>query len=150
MKKIGLIFCFLIFTSVVFGQQFLWSTSKDANFTYLPLDSVVNEVLNYYDQYDYYSDGAGFNKDEFLNFFEANDNDSEVWRNFKTKINEIEDLTVYAFRAHLEEGSGILVISISKNNVNVVAFSNIYDSSSIGTYSSSRDKFKKWFKSLLK
>ncbi|MDR2964790.1 MAG: hypothetical protein LBU88_03340 [Treponema sp.] len=49
MKRIWFIIYFFIFTSSLFGQQFLWSTVRDTAERYVPLNNVTREVLNIYD-----------------------------------------------------------------------------------------------------
>ncbi|GAO27778.1 hypothetical protein JCM15548_14629 [Geofilum rubicundum JCM 15548] len=115
----------------------------------MPLDSVVSEVLNIYEMYDYYIDGAGFNKQNFFELLESTINDSDSLEDFKKLIDETENLKVTAFRANLGEGSAVLIVIISKDHINMIAFSNIYDPSSIQTGPFRKDKFERWFKSLL-
>jgi hypothetical protein len=144
MKKIGFIICFLVLSSSIFGQQILWSTVKNIEGKYVPLSKVTNEVLELYDQYQYYYDFSGFSKDVFLERFNNAD-----W------INDIEELTVFAMRANdyavLGEGqnSFVIVFCVSKNNVNMLSFTNSYESGGIRTYSSDRNKFLRWFRTLL-
>lgn len=151
MKNIGFIFCFIIFTSSAFGQQFLWSTVKDSTIKYVPLENVTNEVLEFYDHYDLYYDGAGFSKEGFFKMFEGsqsykNSNTSQ-WKYFKQKIDKINDLTVFAFRSNSGKGSAILVLCVTKENVNLITFSNIYEGDA--QFTTDREKFAKWFKTLL-
>ena len=152
MKKIGFIFCFIILASSVFGQQFLWSTTKDTLNKwekYVPLEMVTSEVLNFYDLYQLYFDGSGFSKDGFIEFIKKFKNNSEGWGDLENKINKIEDLTVFAFKGNSGQGSYVFVMCISKNNVNLIMFSNNYEPGCISTHSYERDKFARWFKTLL-
>jgi len=143
MKRIWFIICFLIFTSSLFGQQFLWSTVRDTAERYVPLNNVTREVLNFYDQYTWYYDYSGFNKNRFIENFDYGFEDWE-W------LYEIEELTVFALRSNSGGGSIVLVMCISKNNVNTLLFSNnIIDRGSIMTHSSDRNKFSNWFKTIL-
>ena len=153
MKKIVFVSCFLLFTMSIFGQQFLWSTEKDTSSIrerYVPLASVTNEVLNYYDLYRYYLDLTGFNKDGFYNIFKETIDDSDEWKEIKKKIDKIVDLTVFAFKGNSGQGSFVVVMSISKNNVNIIMFTNNPEPGCLMTFSTDRDKFAKWFKTLLK
>jgi len=129
----------------VFGQQFLWSTIKDSISKYVPLENVTNEVLKFYDQYEYYFDLAGFSKDGFFELIENYEIKSYSWENIKNRIFDITDLTVFAFRGNLGRGSMIFVMCISKADVNMLIFANAYDTDAITTHRSSREKFKNWF-----
>jgi len=149
MKKIGLIISFIALTSSVFGQQFLWSTVKDSTSKYVPLKNVISEVLNFYDQYEYYYDYSGFSKERFFEFVEKFENNSKDWKIVKKKINEIEDLMVFALRDNLGRGSVVSVICFSKDNVNLIIFSNTYEPDCLLTYSTRREKFANWFRTLL-
>jgi hypothetical protein len=145
MKKIGILVCFLILTSSVFGQQFLWSTVRDTADRYVSLNNVTREVLEFYDQYKFYYDFSGFTKNRFIENFDYGFEDWE-W------LYEIEDLTVFALRSNSGRGSIVLVMCISKNNVNTLIFTN---TSELGynwimTHGgSSREQFSRWFRTLL-
>ena len=142
MKKNGLIICFLILTSSLFGQQFLWSTLKSNDEKYVSLNDVAKEVLNFYDQYKFYYDFSGFNKDRFIESFNYGF-DAWEW------IYKIEELTVFALRSNSGRGSVVIVMCISKDNVNTIVFSNTLESDFIMTHESDREKFVRWFKTLL-
>jgi len=142
MKKI-VIFIFLSFLVVsAFGQQILWSTMKSNDERYVPINNVTKEVLNFYDQYKFYYDFSGFSKDRFIEYFDYGFEDWE-W------LYEIEDLTVFALRSNLGRGSVVLVMCISKDNINMIIFSNTIEEDFIMTYQSDREKFANWFKTLL-
>jgi len=144
MKKIGFTIFFLILTVSAFGQQFLWSTVKDKAERYVPLNNVTKEVLTFYDQYNRYYDFSGFSKDRFLDSF---DYGFEDWK----WLYDIENLTVFALRSNSGRGSVVLVMIISKNNVNTLVFANNaelgYDYMLTGSYK--RDQFINWFKTIL-
>ncbi|MDR2717543.1 MAG: hypothetical protein LBB89_05710 [Treponema sp.] len=144
MKKYVLLFVFLILTSSVFGQQFLWSTERDKAERYVPLNNVTREVLTFYDQYDLYYDFSGFSKDRFIKMF---DYGFEDW----SFLYDIEKLTVFALRSNTGRGSIVLVMCISKDNVNTLIFTNTPELGRnwIMTYSSDRDKFSQWFKTIM-
>lgn len=157
MKKIGLIIFWVILASSVVGQQFLWSTSKDTTFTweeYISLDNVSDKILEFYDHYDFYYDGTGFSKEGFFEFFEDSQSYKKAntarWKALTKKINEINDLTVFAFKDNLGHGSVILVICIIRNNVNLISFSNTLEDDAIITGDYGRKKFASWLKTLLK
>jgi len=147
MRKIGFIIGFVVLTSSVFGQQFLWSTVKDTTSNYVPLNDVINEVLKFYDHYDFYYDASGFSKDRFFEFVENFENNSDDWKKLKKKIYDIKDLTVFALRDNLGRGSVVFVMCISKDNINMLLFSNNYEPDAILT--TDRNKFVNWFKTLL-
>jgi hypothetical protein len=153
MKKFLLAFFLVAFTASVFGQQFLWTTIKDSATKYVPLESVTEKVLEFYDHYEFYNDGSGYSKAGFFKMFEGsksfNNSNTSLWKGLKNKINEIDSQTVIAFKSNLGQGSVILVMCISKENVNLISFSNNYEQDALLTYSSEREKFSKWFKTLL-
>jgi len=149
MKKNGFIIGLMVLTSSVFGQQFLWSTVKDSTSRYVPLKNVIEEVLNFYDQYQYYYDYSGFSKDRFFEFVKDFNSKSDDWKKIKKKINEIEELIVFALRDNLGRGSVVSVICISKDNINMLVFSNTYESNCMMTHRSKRESFTNWFKTLL-
>ena len=153
MKNIGFIFCFMILTSSAFGQQFLWSTVKDTTIKYVPLEDVTDEVLEFYDHYEYYYDGAGFSKEGFFKMYEGSqsykNSKTSQWNDFKKKIDKIDNLTVFAFRSNSGKGSVILVLCVTKENVNLITFSNTYERDALFTHRSDREKFAKWFETLL-
>lgn len=151
MKKIGLLILFLAFSTTAFSQQFLWSTVKNAETKYVPVEYVPYEVLKFYDFYEYYYDGIGYNKEGFFNSFENSESfkyaNSDRWDSLKKKINKIDTLTVVAFRSNLGNGSSVVVMCIDKENVDIVTFSNVFESNAIFTLD--RKKFLKWFKTIL-
>lgn len=153
MKKLLLIFSFIVFTATTFGQQFLWTTLKDSATKYVPLENVTEKILEFYDHYEFYYDGSGYSKDGFFKMFEGSksfkNSNASRWKGLKKKIYEIDSLTVIAFKSNLGQGSVILVICISKENVNLISFSNNYERDAILTYSTDRRKFAKWFNTLL-
>ncbi|MCL2290040.1 MAG: hypothetical protein FWC34_04960 [Bacteroidetes bacterium] len=149
MKKNVFIIWFVVLTSSAFGQQFLWSTVKDSTSKYVPLENVTKEVLTFYDHYKFYYDLSGFSKDVFFEFVEEFGMNSGDWKDFKKKVYEIEDLTVFVFRANLGRGSVVTVVSINKEDINMIMFTNAYEADYIMTHRSEREKFAKWFKTLL-
>lgn len=151
-SKIGFSILLLTTTSSAFGQQLLWSTVekdslKELNL-YVRIDSVTEKVLEFYDLYRLYYDFTGFSKDAAFDFGQILSSDE------RKKIEDIKDLTVIAVRANLGKGSFIVVYCINQNNFNAIIFSNtafisgmdyMFTSSSDGE----REKFTKWFKTLL-
>jgi hypothetical protein len=143
MKRIGFVGLFSIITIAAFGQQFLWSTVQDNDTQYVPLNNVIREVLNFYDQYEFYYDFSGFSKDRFIESFDYGFEDWE-W------LYDIENLTIFALRSNSGRGSVVLVMCISKNNVNTIIFSNTLEQDFIITHSGSkREQFANWFRTLL-
>jgi hypothetical protein len=144
MKKIGFLGFFLVLSISAFGQQFLWSTVRDAAPKYVPLNNVTREVLSFCDQYDRYYDFTGFSKERFIESFDYGFGEWE-W------LNDIDDLTVFALRSNSGRGSVVLVMCISKNNINTIIFTNHMETELGINYSLTYDKnkFLNWFRTLL-
>jgi hypothetical protein len=133
-------FIFIAFSA--FGQQFLWSTDRNHNARHISMNNVAREVLEFYDQYEFYLDYTGFSKDRFL---EDGDFGFDDWE----WISDIENLTVFALRTNLGRGSVVLVITISMENINMVVFTNTYERDVNHAFSSRREQFSRWFRTLL-
>jgi hypothetical protein len=117
-----------------------WSTSKDDDTKYVPLNNVTREVLDFFDQYDLYMILPVSVKKDLLKV---------LIMVLGNGLNDIEDLTVFALRSNSGRGSVVLVMCISKENVNTIIFSNSVlerDYSYILTID--RNKFTNWFKTL--
>lgn len=146
MKKLGFIILLLVSSSSAFGQQFLWSTVKSdtADVKHVPLNDVTEEVLTFYNHYDYYFDFSGYNKKRFVKEINYGFNDWD-W------IYDIKNLTVFALRSNTGRGSAVLILCISKDNVNMIIFSNdiLLNSNPQTTGSYEKDKFVSWFKTIL-
>ena len=142
MKKFGFLIIFLIMAFSAYGQQFLWSTMRDREGRHVSLNNVTREVLEFYDHYRFHIDYSGFSKDRFIEMFDYGFEDWE-W------LYEIEELTVFALRSNDGQGSVVLVMCISKNNVNTVIFTNSFERGAIMSYSSDREKFSRWFRTIL-
>jgi hypothetical protein len=140
--KIVVLFLFLVLPISALGQQYLWSTVQGNEMRYIQLNSVVKEVLNFYDQYKVYYDYSGYSKDNFIKHFDYGFDNWE-W------LTNIDTVTVFALRSNAGRGSVVIVMCISKINVNAVIFSNTYEPDCIMTSSYERDKFANWFKTLL-
>ncbi len=150
MIKMVFNFLLLVLTVSGFGQQALWSTVGNNDIKYIPYNNVTKEVLEFYDLYKFYFDFTGFNKDELKKIaIEKYNHDEKDWN----WINDIEERAVFAFRTPIEGGSAIILWCIDKNNFHMVIFSNVYDSGANMTYNgemrSDRERFEKWFKTLL-
>ncbi len=144
---------FMLLPISVFSQQFLWSTINKENSIYVPIENVTDEVMKFYNHYEFYYDGTGYNKEGFLKYFLKFDNKSQDLKDFKKLISEIKDTTVMAFKSNLGKGSVIMVMIIGEKNVDFVAFSNNYESDVLLTHNYSRDereKFERWFSQLLR
>ena len=146
MKKALFVFIFLIIISSAYGQQALWSTVRDNDTRYVTLNNVTREVLIFYEQYRNYLDYSGFSKDRFIEMF---DYGFEDW----SWLYDIEELTVFALRSNDGQGSVVLVMIVSKENVNTLIFTNSYERGVMSTYNGSiaseKDKFTRWFRTLL-
>ncbi len=153
-KYIGFLIFLSMLSSTTFGQQILWSTTNDTlSNKHISLDNVTKEVLEFYDHYEYYYDWAGFSKDGFIKSFEGSksykNSSTSKWSNFKKLLYGINQLTVFAFRTNSGEGSSVSIMCITKENVNMLVFSNTLEKNFNITYDSKRDDFSKWFKTLL-
>ena len=142
MKRIIFFVIFTILTFSAYGQQFLWSTVQREGVRYIPFNSVTREVLTFYDQYELYYDFTGFSKRRFIESFDYGFEDWE-W------LNEIVEPTVFALRSNSGRGSVVLVMCISRDNVNTILFSNTVDGDFRMTHSSRREQFSNWFRTLL-
>jgi hypothetical protein len=156
MRKVTFIIFLTILSHSVFSQQFLWSTTKDSSFKfmrYISLDSVVDEVLEFYEQYQYYFDGSGYSKDGFFKTFENSQSfrksSNSRWYKLKKKIYSINDLTVFAFKDNAGHGSVVLVVCVTKDNIDMLSFSNNYESDVIPTADHEKEKFTKWFRTIV-
>ncbi|MDP2176491.1 MAG: hypothetical protein Q8K70_11330 [Bacteroidota bacterium] len=147
MKKHLFLISLLVVSSTTFAQQFLWSTVLPDSGTakkYVPLENVETEVLTFYDQYPYYFDLSGYNKQRFIKEITFGFDD---W----TWLNKIETLTVFAYKSNTGQGSVIMLLCVSKDNVNLLLFSNdiMAHKNPQSTSEYERGKFMKWFKTLL-
>jgi hypothetical protein len=148
MKIFRLSIFLLVITSAAFGQQFLWKTESDTAMfkaaKIVPLNKVTSEVLKFYSQYNYYCDFSGYSKERFLEKFDYGFKD---W----TWLNDINNLTVFALRSNPGTGSVVIVMCVSKDNVNTIIFSNyvLECGSTMSTPEYDAQKFASWFKTLL-
>ena len=153
MKFFVLFLFYVFFNSTIFAQQHLWTTINDGTAKYVPIENVTEEVLEFYDHYKLHYDGSGYSKNGFFRMFEDTriftNSDISNWKEMKRKINEIDTTTVIAYKDNLGNGSIVLILCISKENVNLVSFSNNYQINAISNSSYARVKFAKWFKTLL-
>ena len=143
MKKIVFITILLFSTAATFGQQILWSTDDSKEkIKYIPYEDVTKEVLEFHSLYTYYYDFSGYTKKAFYEKFEN-----------LGEFSKIKDKTVVALKRPSESGSFIYVIAIDKDNIDMVGFSNGGGTGAQETYNgeneSNRNRFEKWFKTLL-
>ncbi|NAS31854.1 hypothetical protein GTQ40_12780 [Flavobacteriaceae bacterium R38] len=148
--KIILIFCTPILPQILSAQQFLWTTAKITKLKNIPIENVTNEVLDFYDFYEYYADGTGYSKNNFLKMLERYDKSKDVWEFLRKSLIEIEELTVFALKDNLGQGSIVLIILISSKGIDIIAFTNNFESNVINASPYDKQKFEKWFNSLLK
>ena len=157
MKTIALLIFFFGSIYSGNGQQFLWSTTKDTTLKWgdrISLTDVLPKMLEFYDHYENHFDGSGYSKSGFIKSFESSQSfknpNQNTWKSFKTKIYEIKELTVFAFKSNSGKGSSVLVLCISDENVDMVGFSDEFEDGSKINYSVDREKFAKWLKTFLK
>ena len=97
-----------------------------------------------FDDIHYYYDGTGFTKEEFIiKMSDGKDEVADSW------INEIDALTVLAMKVNIDYGSAIMIMIISKENADMVSFTNYLDIGAENATPYKRQKFEKWFKTLL-
>lgn len=141
--------------STLSAQQLLWTTSEKSGEKYIPIETVSDKVLDFHEHYRYYYDGSGFSKNSFIKSFESSNSykkisDESVWKELKEIVKTINTPTVVAFKDNLGNGSVVFVICITKENVDMLSFSNNYEDNALLTHETDEDEFKKWFNSFLK
>ncbi|MDR2842369.1 MAG: hypothetical protein LBV52_04130 [Spirochaetaceae bacterium] len=142
MKKLIFVFGLVCLSSAVFAQQILWTTVDGAGEKVLKMKDVTNEVMKYYDQYDYYYDMTGFDKDTFVETFGGDG--SWDW------VYDVNTSIVSAIRVNLDmSSSAVYVVCVGSSGVNLVAFTDAYEDGAVATSSNRKDKFKKWFYGLM-
>lgn len=146
MRKLILPILFTLLTSFVYGQQFLWSTIEKDSIAekQVPIEYVDYEILKFYDHYEKHYDLSGFSKKRFV---EEIDYGFDDWK----WINDITDLTVFALKSNVGDGSVVLVMFISEKNINLIIFSNDIVDRNFSYISNSeydRKKFEIWLKTL--
>lgn len=153
MKKIFIAVAICFLSIQASAQQFLWTTDTSTTMKSIPMSSALTEVMKYYDFYDYYYDGTGYNKAGFIQMFEKSQSFNNInvttWRNFKSKLLKISKPTITAFKSNDGKGSAVMVICVTKDNVDIVTFSSNAETESRFTGTSNRSKFIAWFKQLL-
>lgn len=155
MKK--LLFIVLILTlgslksTQVYGQQFLWSTSKDiTDVKSIPLTEVKGKVMEYYDTYQFYVDNTGYDVESFNKFIELFDSETKI-KKLKDELTKSDtDKLVICVKGNSNNSSVISVIIMSKKNLDIINFTNGILTKGIqptGNYS--KNKFEKWFNTLM-
>jgi hypothetical protein len=124
----------------------LWSTIETDTISQkvVPLKYVNNEILKFYSHYKQHYDLTGFSKERFIEEVDYGFKDWEF-------INEIEELTVIAVKSNTGSGSVVLVMFISKINVNLIVFTNNTierDYNYIFNSKYEKDKFWDWLETL--
>ena len=146
MKNLLISFLFLFFFSSSFSQQFLWSTFETDTISQkvVSIKDVNKEILKFYSHYDKHYDLSGYSKERFI---KEEDYGFEDWE----FINDIEELTVFALKSNTGSGSIVLVMFISKRNINLIIFTNNpieYDSNYLFNSEYKKDKFENWLDTL--
>ena len=162
MKKLILLLLLFSISFISLGQQFLWTTNQNGLFPnsemkVISKEDVLDKLLDYYETYNFYYDGSGFTKDGFFRMFQNSnsyqDTDKMDWEKFKKGISEIQDLTIICMKSNEGSGSNISILILSKNNFDMIRFSNQLEEGGIYTYNSKsqyeRMKFIKFYNSLI-
>lgn len=154
MKYLLLLILVLPFSNLS-AQQLLWTTSEKSGEKYIPIETVSDKVLDFHEHYRYYYDGSGFSKNSFIKSFESSSSyqkisDEKIWEELKEIVKTINTPTVVAFKDNLGNGSIVFVIFITKENVDMLTFSNNRENNAIPASSYKKDEFEKWFNSFLK
>ena len=157
MKKIILpVLIFISFSS--YGQQFLWTTNNNglfpnSNIKVIPKEQVLDKILEYYEVYRYYYDLTGYTKDEFFNTQGKSFSANADWQKVKKSVFEIRELTITSIKSNSGTGSSILILISNKDNFEAIRFSNEmvmgYESTNNGRISSSKERFIKFYQSLI-
>lgn len=149
----SLIVILFLLPSLVFGQQFLWSTAqegelKDNDVTLIPIENVTDRVLSYYDFYEYYNDLSGFSKDGFEEFLKIDlKTANSIQWNSKMAY---EEPTAFAFKGNDGRGSFVVILFLQKDNIDLIVFSNDIGQGSISANYGGRGKFVNWLHSFWK
>ncbi len=145
MKKV--LFVLLFSPALVFGQQILWTTTqvgklKGSDVNLIPLESVTDKVLDFYDYYDYYFDLSGFSKDGLTEILKK---DKRVGNSIQLdSMMVFNKPTAIAYKTNDGSGSIVAVLFIQKDNLDIIIFSNNIERGAINTMD--RDLFAKWLK----
>lgn len=148
MKKLFVIL--LLFPVYSFSQQMLWSTIPDHAQRLVTKEEASEEVLNLLNQYDYFFDGSGYNKSQFLVFLEKSSvfNKGMDKQNIKEIIQSSDSPTVFAFKYNTGDGSEVQFFYIDKNTMDMGVFTNEYFSIPNRNHTSNKKKFQQLFRNL--
>jgi hypothetical protein len=154
MKKMFFVLLVVVLSTLkssdVFGQQFLWSSSKEiTNEKFVPIEDVKVKVMEYYDTYDYYVDGSGYDIDSFLKVFKLGTQIGEFKKKMKEKnLNKL----ILCLKNNTGNGSTISVLILGQKNFDMVSFTNVLVDGvqPISHYSENgKMRFGKWFDTLM-
>ena len=154
MKKLLFVLLLVVLSTLkssdIFGQQFLWSSSKDiTNEKFVPIEDVKVKVMEYYNTYDYYIDGSGYDIDSFLKVFKLGTQIGE----FKMKMKEKNlNKLILCLKNNSGNGSTISVLILGQKNFDMVSFTNVVGDGVQPTSHYSENgkmRFGKWFDSLM-
>ena len=157
MKKIlkSTFFLFLIFISISgISQQYLWTSNFNEFFAntetkVITKNEIQNNILNYYQVYDYYYDLSGFTKQEFLKKFENSNSYNFInkikWTNFTNSIYQSKDPTITCIKYNDGNSPIIMILIYSKEKFDVILFSNKIESGFKSTYHSEDESNKRRF-----
>lgn len=148
MKRYFLTLLFIVLTSMVFGQQVLWTTQKQPQSKYVPMDSVAVYLMEYYDHYKYHLDGTGFTKAGFVNFLGQFLGKGEDTKNMFNWLYAIDTPMVMTVVHNDGLGSIVSVFYINKENVNILGFFDAFEKGAIENKPADRKKFINWVKTL--
>jgi hypothetical protein len=157
MKKIlkSTFFLFLIFISISgISQQYLWTSNANEFFAntetkVITKNEIQNNILNYYQVYDYYYDLSGFTKQEFLKKFENSNSYNFInkikWNNFTNSIYQSKEPTITCIKYNDGNSPIIMILIYSKEKFDVILFSNKIESGFKSTYHSEDESNKRRF-----
>lgn len=150
MRKLLLIFAFILVASPGFAQDFYWATVKDPSADpseFVPLSEATSEVLSLYDRFDYYSIVpasatrilGGLVSKEYRRMLRTGETQD---RAIVFAIGETERTTTIAMVTVVrQDGMDMLIFGYNKD----------IDRSEemISTLPGNRDRFESWFETLL-
>jgi hypothetical protein len=155
MKKLLFVLLVVVLSTLkssnVFGQQFLWSTSKEiTDVKSIPLTNVKGKVMEYYDTYRFYVDNTGYDVESFNKFIELFDSETKI-KKLKDELTKSDtDKLVICVKGNSNNSSVISVIIMSKKNLDIINFTNGVSNLGIqSTGDNNKNKFEKWFNTLM-
>lgn len=157
MKKIlkSIFIVILIFIRISGNsQQYLWTSNSNEFFAnsetkIITKDEIHNNLLNYYQVYDYYYDLSGFTKQEFLRKFETSNSYNFInkikWNNFTKSIYLTKEPTITCIKYNDGNSPVIMILIYSKEKFDVISFSNRIEGGFKNTYHSEDESNKRRF-----